>query len=98
MSPKNECGEVIVRIVAYPEEVYRLAGDRTLRTVSGRAWITYAGQDIILGSGQRVALASGDDLALVSALGRAPLVLEVLSDSPDCSAGLTAAAPATVGV
>jgi hypothetical protein len=100
MLSTNETSGVVVRIVAYPGEIYRLAGGRTLRAVSGRAWITHSGRDIILTSGERAALAGGDDLALVSGLGRSPLVLEVLSDSPDRdpSAGLTAAAPAIVGI
>lgn len=94
-------GALIVRIVTYEGEVYRLAGgERALRAVAGRAWITYGGRDIILTAGEQTALAAGDDFALVSALGRAPLVLEVLADPSDgpTPTGLRAIAPAALAI
>jgi hypothetical protein len=69
-----------LRIVVYRGEIARLpAGGRALRAVSGKAWITYAGRDIILAPGEAAALAAGEDIALVSALGRNPLVLELVA-------------------
>jgi hypothetical protein len=71
---------VALRLAVYPDEVYRLpqAGER-VRVVSGRAWLSAQGEDITLGPREQITLTVSDEAALVSALHRAPVVLEVLN-------------------
>ncbi len=93
-NPRAHNNELIVRIVTLQGEIYRVpGGDRTLRAVSGKAWITFAGRDIILSGGDRVTLAGNDDFAVVSALGKAPLVLEVLGKTAEPPRGIALTAP-----
>jgi hypothetical protein len=70
---------VILRLVLYQDEVYRLPEDcQAVRARSGRAWVTFAGRDIVLEAGQEARFGSGKDIAVVSCVGRAPLILEIL--------------------
>lgn len=71
---------VALRLAVYPDEVYRLpqAGER-VRVISGRAWLSAQGKDVILGPREQITLTVSDEAALVSALHRAPVVLEVLN-------------------
>jgi hypothetical protein len=72
---------VILRLVLYHGEVYRLPEAwRKIRVRSGRAWVTLAGQDTVLACGEEAGLGPGKDFAVVSALGPAPLVLEILGE------------------
>lgn len=67
-----------LRLLVYPGEVYRLPeAGQCMRIVSGRAWLTAQGRDMILEAEQRACLAPAAEAALVSALGGAPVVLEV---------------------
>jgi hypothetical protein len=69
------------RLVLSKGELYRLpAPSQVLRVLSGTAWVTLAGQDIFLEAGEKRAFTVNGDIALVSALGRAPLTLEVGGD------------------
>ncbi len=70
---------VLLRLVLYRGEVYRVPpAGRGVRVLKGRAWATYGGKDLLLTRGDETDFASGQGAALVSAVGRAPLVLEVL--------------------
>jgi hypothetical protein len=69
---------VFLRLVLYRGEVYRVPpAGQGVRILRGRAWVTYGGQDILLTRGDETHFASGQDAALVSAVGCAPLVIEV---------------------
>ena len=66
------------RLVLPKGEVYRLPATRqVLRVQSGAAWVTQPGQDMFLEAGEKRVFTVKGDIALVSALGRAPLTLEV---------------------
>ncbi len=70
---------VLLRLVLYRGEVYRVPPTgQGVRVLKGRAWATYGGEDILLTRGEEMDLASGRGAALVSAVGCAPLILEVL--------------------
>lgn len=78
---------VMVRLMLHDDEVFRLpAASRGVQVVSGLAWLTVAGEDIFLRNDQRLWLVTPKGPALVSALGRTPLILEVLGDSASASA------------
>ena len=80
---------LILRLMLRHNEVFRLpAISRGVQVVSGRAWLTVAGEDIFLKNGQRLWLVTDRDTALVSAVGQAPLILEVLGDSAASSPGM----------
>ena len=73
--------QVILRLVLYQDEVYRLPEDcQAIRARSGRAWVTFAGRDIVLESGEEARFGSGKDFAVVSCVGQAPLVVEILGN------------------
>ncbi len=70
---------VLLRLVLYRGEVYRVPpAGQGVRVLKGRAWATYGGEDILLTRGEETDFASGRGAALVSAVGCAPLILEVL--------------------
>ncbi len=75
----SRSANVLLRLVLYRGEVYRVpTAGRGVRILKGRAWATYGGEDILLARGDETQFASGQGAALVSAVGCAPLVLEVL--------------------
>lgn len=81
---------VALRLVLYSGETYRV--DRSsagLRVRDGAAWVTFAGRDAILGRGEELLLEKARDFAVISALGRSPLVLEVLGRERATSGALT---------
>ncbi len=60
-------------------EVFRIPqAYRQFHVLSGVAWLTVGDKDIILQSGEKASLESKKDVAVISALGKMPLVLEVL--------------------
>lgn len=60
-------------------EVFRIpSAYQELHVLSGVAWLTVAGEDITLTAGETATIASGHGVALISALGDAPLILEVI--------------------
>jgi hypothetical protein len=98
--PMNELispsANVALRLVLYRGEVYRFPpAGRGLRIVKGRAWISYAGEDIVLARGDETRLAPSQGFALVSAVGRTPLILEVVEQ--DCPAASPVLSPALSG-
>jgi len=89
--------DVALRLVLYRGEVYRFPpAGRGLRILKGRAWVSYAGEDILVARGDEACLASGQGFALVSAVGRSPLILEVVEQ--DCRAASSILSPALNGV
>jgi len=71
--------EVILRLVLYQGEVYRLPkACRKMRVRSGLAWVSFTGQDTVLACGEEAYLGPGRDFAVVSAVGPRPLILELL--------------------
>jgi hypothetical protein len=60
-------------------EVVRIPSTcQKIQVLSGVAWLTAAGKDIILSAGEKELLVSNEDAVLLSALGNAPLTLELL--------------------
>ena len=60
-------------------EVFRIPQVyQEFQVLSGVAWLTVGDKDIILQSGEKASLESKKDVAVISALGKMPLVLEVL--------------------
>jgi hypothetical protein len=90
MSNRIGCpGRVMLRLVLYPGELYRLPqAGRGIRVCSGRAWTTCEGRDILMAQGETACIASGADAVLISAVGHIPLVLEVLGDSGSISSSI----------
>ncbi len=73
----------LMRLMLMQRETYRVArGQRGLRVRSGQAWVTQNGLDLVLKRGDEIAVEAKHDFAVVSALGRAPLVIELLSETP----------------
>lgn len=76
----------MLRLILYKNEVCRIPHSYgEVRVVSGSAWVTMNGRDMFLVRGERVSLDSSEDMALVSALGKAPLILEVRNDDTEGS-------------
>ncbi len=72
-----------MRVMLMQCETYRVArGQRGLRVRTGQAWVTQNGRDLVLKRGDEIAVEAKHDFAVVSALGRAPLVIELLSETP----------------
>ena len=72
-----------MRVMLLRGEVQRVKSNyRGLRVRSGRAWVTMNGRDLVLKRGEEVALERRHDAAVVSALGHAPLVIELLGEAP----------------
>jgi len=92
----SRSADVALRLVLYRGEVYRFPpAGRGLRILKGRAWVSYAGEDIVLARGDETCLASSQGFALVSAVGRTPLILEVVEQ--DCPAASSILSPALSG-
>ena len=72
-----------LRMMLLQGEVRRIESNyRGLRVRSGRAWVTVNGRDLVLKRCEEIALEMRHDAAVVSALGRAPLVIELLGEAP----------------
>ncbi len=85
----SRSASVVLRLILYHGEVYRLAPTgRWIRILRGRAWVTYAAKDILLARGDEAHFASGQGFALVSAVGRTPLVLEILGPESRISSSI----------
>jgi hypothetical protein len=92
----SRSADVALRLVLYRGEVYRFPpAGRGLRIVKGRAWVSYGGEDIVLARGDETRLAASHGFALVSAVGRTPLVLEVVEQN--CPAAPSILSPALSG-
>lgn len=80
---------VCLRVVLRGREVLRLpAGARGVRVRTGRAWLSVNGEDVILTRHTNAQFkARAADPALLSALGEAPVMVEILGEpgggSPD---------------
>ncbi len=73
----------VMRLMLVGQETYRVAHNyRGLRVRSGQAWLTVSGRDHVLKRGDEIALQVKDDYAVVSAVGRAPVVIELLGEAP----------------
>ena len=72
-----------LRMMLLQGEVRRIASHyRGMRVRSGRAWVTVNGRDLVLKRCEEIALERPHDAVVVSALGRAPLVIELLGEAP----------------
>ncbi len=73
----------IMRVMLLGRETYRVAPNyRGLRVRSGWAWVTLNGHDHVLKRGEEIVLQAKHDYAVVSSVGRAPVVIELLSAAP----------------
>ncbi len=94
----SRLASVLLRLVLYRSEVYRVPpAGRGVRILKGRAWATYGGEDILLMRGDETHFASGQGAALVSAVGCAPLVLEVLGQDRRASSSALRSALSPAG-
>lgn len=67
-----------VRIVLIGTELHALhAPHRTVRVLTGTAYISHRGSDIVVGEGQTRTFDVSSESALISALGHKPLVVEL---------------------
>ncbi len=83
MNPQASNTEIQMRVMLFTGEVHRVRSNyRGLRIRSGQAWVTVNGRDLVLKRGEEVALEKRRDATVVSALGHAPLVIELLGDAP----------------
>jgi hypothetical protein len=72
-----------VRLMLLQGEVQRVKSNyRGLRVRSGQAWVTVNGRDLVLKRCEELALNMRHDAPVISALGRTPLVVELLSETP----------------
>lgn len=68
-----------LRFTLEKDEIFRFSSEyQEFKVLSGVAWITIEGRDLILHSGEKAELESHKDMAIISALGKMPVVLEVL--------------------
>ena len=71
------------RVVLLKGEAQRVESNyRGLRVRSGQAWVTVQGRDLVLKRCDEVALDGRHDAAVISPLGHAPLVVELLGETP----------------
>jgi hypothetical protein len=78
-SSRHGSTTILWRLAIYPDEVYRLPpNSQALHVLAGGAWVTRNGLDLVLSHGETASVAPGDDPALLSALGRRPLIVEIL--------------------
>lgn len=80
LTARSVNSESVLRLVVYPGEVYRLpeAGQQ-LQVQAGQAWLSSQGQDLLLGAHETARLPISPEAALVSAIGQAPLLIELLN-------------------
>ncbi len=83
MITKRSNADRQMRVMLLTGEVQRVESNyRGLRVRSGQAWVTVDGRDVVLKRCEEIALGPRHDVAVVSALGHAPLVIELLGDAP----------------
>lgn len=83
MPVKTSNVTALMRLVLTKGEVYRVPSNyRGLRVRSGQAWITLNGRDLVFKRGDEATLEAKNEFAVVSALGRIPLVIELLGETP----------------
>ncbi len=83
MNAKTTNEGLRLRVMLLHGEVQRIGANyRGMRVRSGRAWVTANGSDLVLKRGEEIALEVRPDTAVVSALGHAPLVIELLGEAP----------------
>jgi hypothetical protein len=71
---------VALRLVLYPGEVYRLPETgQEVRVAAGQAWLTAQGRDVVLAASESTRLPVSAEAALVSAVGAAPITVELLN-------------------
>lgn len=81
LSTQNVAAQpVALRLMVLPGEVYRLpeAGQR-LRVAAGQAWLSLQGQDLVLAAQESTRLPVSAEAALISAVGPAPITVELLN-------------------
>ena len=72
-----------MRVMLLKGEVQRVESNyRGLRVRSGQAWVTLQGRDLVLKRGDEIALEGRHEAAVVSAVGHAPLIIELLCEAP----------------
>ena len=83
MNTQTSNRETQMRVLLLQGEIQRIESNyRGLRVRTGKAWITVNGRDLVLRRGEDVALEAPHDAAVMSALGHAPLVVELLGEAP----------------
>jgi hypothetical protein len=83
MNTKGSTTGITTRIMLLQGEVQRIGANyRGMRVRSGRAWVTVNGRDLVLKRCEEITLEMRQDAAVVSALGQAPLVIELLGEAP----------------
>lgn len=83
MNAKTSNASIPMRVMLLQGEIQRVGSNyRGLRVRSGRAWLTVNGRDLVLKRCEEIALDMRRDAAVVSALGHAPLVIELLGEAP----------------
>lgn len=81
LSAQNVAAQpVALRLVVLPGEVYRLpeAGQH-LRVAAGQAWLSLQGRDLVLTAQESTRLPVSAEAALISAVGPAPITVELLN-------------------
>lgn len=81
LSARNIAAQpVALRLVVFPGEVYRLpeTGQR-LRVAAGQAWLSLQGRDLVLAAHEITQLPVSAEAALISAVGPAPITVELLN-------------------
>ena len=73
----------LTRVMLLKGEAQRVQPNyRGLRVRSGQAWVTVQGRDLVLKRCDEVALDGRHDAAVISPLGHAPLIVELLGETP----------------
>ena len=83
MSSQVPNTRIQMRVMLLKGEARRVESNyRGLRVRSGQAWMTVQGRDLVLKRCDEVALDGRHDAAVISPLGHAPLIVELLGETP----------------